>query len=404
MKKTRVIVIGAGDRGNIYASYSMSREGSEKLEIIGVCEPNIARREAFALKYSLEENIFENYQELFRQEKIADAVFICTQDKDHFEPLKLAIGKGYDVLVEKPVITTPEEYEQIISVLKNSKNKICIAHVLRYTKFFREIKKLVDEKAIGEVRSISHFEDIGFYHFAHSYVRGNWSQERKSSPIILAKCCHDLDILNWILDSFPKKISSQGTINFFNKQNRPEKASLRCHDCPLINDCEFSAFKIYSKKKGWVHKIGVEEYGSVEAALINGPYGRCVFSSDNDVCSYQSVHMVYPNDIQVHFEMNSLSSEITRKIRIFGTKGEIEGDFRENKIYVKNFWEKKEEISLGEYEKGHGGGDFNCVEEFIKLVNAEIEQQNNLEILNSHHMAFLAEKSRKEERIINTRW
>lgn len=401
MKQINIVVIGAGNRGNIYSSFCKDKIKSKKINIIGVCEPNKIKREKFAKEYNLKSNIFENYEEFFKNKnQHCNAVFICTQDNDHLEPLLKSIEYGYDILVEKPVVTNVDDYNTLIKALENNtSSKIMIAHVLRYTNFFKTLKSILNKREIGKIRSITHFEDIGFFHFTHSYVRGNWKSSLNSSPIILAKCCHDLDILNWLVESTPLEVNSYGELNYFISKSAPKNSSKKCFNCIYKDDCVFSAFKIYNKESKWTQKTNIEQYDSIIEMIKQSNYGDCVYYNTNNVPDYMSTHLIYPENIHIQFEMNALSKKITRNTRIFGSHGEIEADFNKNKILIKKFWGQNEEIIVNSGISGHGGGDLGCVEGFVELINGNIEV-DVFEVLKSHYIALKIEESRVNKKSI----
>ena len=402
----KLLVVGAGNRG--YDTYGKLIKQRDDTKIIGIAEPNNEKRERFAKDHNIpKERQFSSWNELFSLDKFADGVVIATPDRLHVEPAIIAMEKGYHILLEKPIAPTPEEVQKVIDVAKKTKKIVVVGHVLRYTKFFRKLKEIIQLKTIGDVIGIDHIENIGFYHFAHSFVRGNWRNSKESSPSILAKSCHDLDILYWLSDSKCKVISSFGELTYFKAANKPPNAGDRCLDCPseIEEKCPYSAKKIYlTDYTGWpvsVISIDLSYKGRVKA-LREGPYGRCVFSCDNDVVDHQIVNIVFENGIKATFTMTAFSDTITRRIRVFGTLGEIRGEFEKGEIEVIRFADTRRDfyrINIYDSDMGHGGGDKGIVDHFISLLKGvKVENPTDIEAsAHSHFMAFGAEKSRLKE-------
>ncbi|MGO1527595.1 MAG: Gfo/Idh/MocA family protein, partial [Senegalia sp. (in: firmicutes)] len=275
-----------------------------------------------------------------------------------------------------------------------------IAHVLRYTPFFSKIKEIIDSGKIGKLMTISHNENIGYFHFAHSFVRGNWRNSDLSSPLILQKSCHDMDILLWLVGESCKKISSFGHLSYFKEENHPEGAGQRCIDCKVEATCPYSAKKLYYKNIGnWpttvISDIQTEE--AVTRALEEGPYGRCVYLCDNNVCDNQSTIMEFENEVTATFNLSAFTNKVHRTIKIMGSKGEIRADDSKNEIEVELF-ESNERIIYNPkvLVGGHGGGDTGIMNDFIASILSE--DGNGLtsasKSVQSHIMAFAAEESR----------
>lgn len=280
-----------------------------------------------------------------------------------------------------------------------------VSHVLRYTPFFRKIKEILNKKTIGQIRFISLIENIGFFHYAHSYVRGNWRNHKISAPIILAKSCHDLDILYWLLDSKFKRVYSDSSKRYFNLDNLLDQESKRCLDCDIEKDCPYSAKKLYFKAdKGWPVSVITDDlsYKGRIKALNETNYGKCVYRSDNDQLDVQSLLLRFENDVSAHFTLTAFSKEMTRKINIFGTEGEIEGNLKKGKIIVKPFIKENREYEIS-FTGGHAGGDRRLIAAFEELlINNNIDNKSNLiSTLESHLVALAAEKSRDGKRAVN---
>ncbi len=410
MKKISLALIGAGDRGmHSYAPYAIHKP--HEVEFVAVAEPDQQKREAFRKQFGISEDCcFTDYKDLLDKPKLADGVLVCLQDRMHVEPAMLALEKGYHVMLEKPMSVDPAECIKIGNCAEQYNKILVICHVLRYTPFFSTIKDLIDKRTIGELISIQHNENVSYWHQAHSYVRGNWRKAEESSPMILAKSCHDLDILLWLVGADCIKLSSFGSLSHFKKENAPEGAPERClQGCPSERECPYYAPKIYlTNKTEWPTSVISSDLSIAGRlnALKNGPYGRCVYHCDNDVVDHQVVNMEFKNGITAAFTMCAFTNEMSRTIKLMGTKGEIRGHMEKNQIEVIEFGNSKKttiDLNVGVDIHGHGGGDERLMADFISLIREE--NKNGLtsakNSVQSHLMAFAAEKSRIEGKVIN---
>lgn len=408
MKKITAILIGAGDRGaNAYASYAINNP--ETIEFIAVVEKDNAKRENFQKAHNIPDDMaFDNWDDVFAKEKFADAVLICTNESYHYEPTKLAMAKGYNILLEKPITQNANTCVEIGDAAANYDKVFMLCYVLRYTPFFFEIKKVLDEGRIGQIKTIVHKEHTGIAHFSHSYVRGMFSREENAGPMILSKCCHDMDILNWLTDSKCVRLNSYATQTYFNEKNAPEGAPARCTDgCPVSDSCYFYAPKMYSAQRSGfnVDMISLDKSPAGKMkALKEGPFGRCVYRCDNNVVDSQIINMEYENGANVSFSMTAYSEECYRTIHITGTKGEIEGNLEKNEFVVRDFASGKHDtVNVSTVLDRHSGGDYFIMTDFIKLVREGKTggRTNAKGAVDSHVMCFAAEKSRKEGKEIN---
>ncbi len=400
----KIAVIGAGNRGkDVYGN--LIKE-NDNLKISAVAEPQKARREELAQTHNIPpKKQFKNWEDLLYEERLADAVIISTGDKLHFNPLKIALEKGYKVLCEKPITDNFEELNILNNKYNNYTDKVMVSHVLRYTPFFNRIKELLSSKLIGDVRFINLIENIGFFHYAHSYVRGNWRNKNIGAPIILAKSCHDLDILYWLLESKVKRVYSDSSDRYFNKSNDPLNAGQRCLKCEIESSCPYSAKKIYLREEnGWPVSVITDDLsyeGRIEA-LRKSNYGKCVYKSDNDQLDVQSLLLKYENGISAHLSLTAFSDEMTRKINIFGTHGEIIGDLDKGIIEVRPFLSDNKTIEIG-YKGGHAGGDEKLIEAFEQFLYTDQRKNESdlMSALESHFVALAAEKSRLNNNAVN---
>lgn len=402
-RKPSLAVIGAGARGLIsYAPYFS--QFPDEAEIAAVAEPNEARRNAFADRFGLPgERVFSSWEQLLDLPRMCDALLICTQDRMHFEPTMAALRKGYHVLLEKPMSNDPSECIAMTEMANRSGLLLTICHVSRYIPFWKRIKTLISEGRIGEVVSIQHNENVGYLHYAHSFVRGNWRNASLSSPMILAKSCHDMDLIRWLADSDCVRVSSFGSLSHFRPENAPEGAADRCTDgCAAEASCPYSAKRFYSLD------LETNPYAALIAdpptlpnrmdAILTGPYGKCVYRTDNDVVDHQVVNMEFANGATAMFSMCGFTRDTNRIVQIMGTQGEIRGDLLREEVDLFEFDGGKRTLfhTPGE-EGGHHGGDAGVLRQFLSDLREErfagslTSAEASLE---SHLMAFAAEDSR----------
>ena len=405
-KQITAIIIGAGNRGRLYARYAQNYP--EHMKVVGVSDILESRCTAMADKHNVPaENRFGHYNEVFKKPKFADVVVVSTPDDRHLEPCLKALEMGYDVLLEKPAAQTEEECLQILRASKKSGRIVGVCHVLRYSPYFIALKKVVDSGVIGDLVNIQHFEPIQYAHMAHSYVRGNWRSEKQTTPIILAKSCHDLDIMRWIVGKPCETISADGSLYLFKKENTPAGAPYRCTDgCPHQDTCPYSAIDIYVKKKAHLGvfdlKNNKDEAEILEKLKTTG-YGRCVYQCDNDQPDHYVAEMTFEGGKTGSFTMDAFTPWGGRRTRIMGTMGYIEGDMKKFTVWDYKTGKQKvwsmEVQDAEEYKgSGHGGGDYALVRDFIEAVALQDPNRLSSSIdasIESHVMGFAAEKSRK---------
>lgn len=401
MKKVTFAIMGMGNRGTAYAGKQL--KFPEEMEVVAMADNRRERLDS-ANKYLHlpEDRLFASAEALLSVPKLADIMIVATQDAQHREHALRAMELGYDLLLEKPISNKLADVVEIAAAAKRLGRRVIVCHVLRYTPFYRKVKDLLDSKAIGEICSIEASEHVGYYHYAHSFVRGNWHNEKASSPMILAKCCHDMDILCWLAGKDCKKLSSFGSLRYFKAENCPEGAAERCADCKL--DCPFHAQRFYlSRIPGWPSNILQPEptEENILQTLDVTDYGKCVFKMDNDVVDHQSINMLLEDEVTVTFQMLGFTNRQTRLLRVFGTEGELWGDFHENKICVQRFNKELQTFDLndpGADFSGHGGGDAGLIYDLIRLYRGDDFDTTSVTFLEnsvqSHYMAFAAEQSR----------
>ncbi|KAK1898611.1 putative oxidoreductase YteT [Dissostichus eleginoides] len=415
----RLIVVGAGCRGEIYSSFGSIHP--ERLKVVGVADPRKFARTKLQQQHNIvNENIFEDWHTMVEREKFADAVAICTPDRHHKEPAVAFAKKGYHVLLEKPMATTAEDCTAIVEACTQSGVMLSVGHVLRYDPIIHNIKELIEAGAIGDVMHIQHLEPVGFWHFAHSFVRGNWRNEEESSFALLAKSCHDIDLIHhWAGARRCLKVTSFGSVSHFGKKDKPAGAGNRCLDCSIEADCPYSARKIYMDRvkqgnTGWPVSVicpnSFPDIESVTEALETGPYGRCVYECDNDVCSNQVVNMEFEGGLTAAFSMVAFTEEICkRKTTIYGSKGELSYDGQEVRVFDFLTQRSTKHSPLSGAPRhfmsmsGHGGADYYLMDAFVSAVannDPSLIRSGPEETLMSHLLVFEAERSRLEGRVV----
>lgn len=390
-----------------------TRHAYQSEEIVAVVEPDEGRRKAAADEFRIPpERQFESVDEFYRLGKICDAVIISSMDRDHYAQTMEALNIGYDILLEKPISPSPEECLRIQRKANEKGRKVIVCHVLRYTNFFAEIKKIIDSGELGKIITIQHNENIGNFHMAHSFVRGNWRRSDLASPIIMQKSCHDMDILAWLVDSGAKRISSYGSLAYFKEENAPAGSAERCLDCKVAADCRFDARKAYLPVRGqWpatVVSADQTEEGLLQA-LETSPYGHCVYRMDNDVCDHQVTVIEFKNGVTATFNLSGFTNKMHRTLKIMCEHGEIRGDDYKNIIEVTRFNSNMADagqqtvIHPAALGGGHNGGDTGLMNDFLEnLEKADFNSRSSIDMsVESHLMAYAAEEARVNGTVID---
>ena len=411
-RQVTVIIIGAGNRGNTYARFFGMYP--DEVKVVGVSDILEHRCRKMSDTHGVApEHRFGDWSEVFKVPKFADAVVVSTPDDVHYGPCMKALEMGYDVLLEKPVAQTEKECKAILAQAHKYKRIVAVCHVLRYAPYFIALRQAVRSGAIGDIVSVQHMEPIQYAHMAHSYVRGNWRNSKQTTPIILAKSCHDLDILRWIIDSPCKSIVADGSLHLFRPENAPEGAPLKCTDgCPHESTCPYSAIDIYTRKKahlGVFDLDGNRDPDFILQRLKTPPYdsyARCVYHCDNDQPDHYVSEMVFEGGQTAAFSMEAFAPAGGRRTRIMGTMGYIDGDGSQFTMW--DFHTLKPKVwnlkvsEIPEYKgSGHGGGDYPLARDFVEAVAAHDPDKLTSTIdvsIESHVMGFAAERSRKTGR------
>lgn len=412
-KPITVAIAGLGGRGkDTYAPMALSRP--DLMKIVAIADIVPEKVADVAQTYGVPpEGCFASAEEMLAQPRLADVLFVCTQDRQHVGHAIPALEKGYHILMEKPVSPVLSECQRVLQAAKKAQRQVVVCHVLRYTPFFQKIKEMIDSGRIGRVVSVQSLENVVYWHQAHSFVRGNWRREEDTSPMILQKSCHDLDILLWLLGERCARVSSFGSLSYFREENAPAHSAARCRDCQARESCPYDAYKIYLTDEetgvlhghtGWPADIVCMHptEAGIRAALEDGPYGRCVYRCDNDVVDHQVVNMELEHGQTIGFTMCAFTKTGGRTLKIMGTHGDIRADMHENFIDVEVYGGETEHIdvrTLAADLSGHAGGDIRMVEEFLEMLAAGGQPSGTLSTLEasieSHLAALAAEQSRK---------
>lgn len=418
MKQLTAILIGAGGRGTAYSTQMHMM--SEKYKIIAVADPNGEKRRVIKEMFGFAEDMcFESWEDILSCPKMADLAVITTSDHLHYAPAMKAISLGYDILLEKPVAQTVRECTDIANAAREKGVSVLVCHVLRYTPFFNKLKRILDSGVIGDVMSIDQTEAIGSVHFSHSFVRGNWHSEKESTPMILAKTCHDLDMIQWLIGKPCKKVSSFGSLVHFTEKNAPEGSPKQCIDgnCPHAETCPYQSERLYIKGiKGapWkdIFKKQVATHADfsdeeLREALKRTDYGLCVYHANNDMVDNQIVNMEFADGVTAHLTVNAFN-EGGRHIRIYGTKGELFAFASSKKIRVFTFedWAWKEYPVLEDGESiigGHEGGDHGIIRDLYAYLTDSYEGNSVADIrvsVANHLIGFAAEEARHTDTVV----
>ncbi|MYT75432.1 MULTISPECIES: Gfo/Idh/MocA family oxidoreductase [unclassified Streptomyces] len=399
-RPVRVALVGAGNRGLTYAEWI--KQHPERAELVAVADPRPAARAASGAPVQ-----YEDWRPL-AEERIADAVIVATQDRDHVEPVLALARAGYAILAEKPLAPTEEETRTLVEGVREAGVLFAVCHVMRYMPYTDLVKEVVDSGVLGQLVSVDHLEPVGWWHYAHSYVRGPWSSERDSSPMLLAKSCHDLDWLSYVLgDARIEQVASFGGLRHFTPGNAPEGSGERCLDCAVEAQCPYSALKLYVptlRERGPVwpvtHVTEATDEAGLLTALREGPYGMCVYRSDNDVVDHQVLAMQLSDGVTATFQMVAFTEQTHRQTRIFGSHGWLRGDGE--RVTVQDFRTGETVVhelgaSGSNAADGHGGGDTALVEAFVRAVatgDPAAVRSGTTASLGSHLAAFAAERAR----------
>ena len=409
---TSVVAIGCGSRTKIYASLMASL--GDQFSLVAVADPDPQRR--LAIKKICEDATileFDSAEALLHETQLADLAIIATPDGQHCTQAIAAMRRGYDLLLEKPIATNAEDVAKVEREAERLNRKVVVCHVLRYSAFYQKVKEIVDSGRLGSVVSIQATEGVGAFHHAHSFVRGHWRNEEATSPMILAKSCHDLDILQWIAGSRCSTVSSVGGVRHFRPDSAPPGAAMGCFlDCPQSGRCDYDAQKYLSSESQWLSYVvptlnvdGLKPEATLEW-LKQSPWSRCVYHCDNTAVDHQVVQMEFKNSVTATFTMTAFANG--RSLEIYGTKACLRG----GEVYKNNCgWDMlitdhigggTEEVRVQANQLGynsHGGGDFGLVDTLQTILTTGDRSSSDFliaESVESHFMAFAADRSRRQ--------
>ena len=414
----KVAILGCGSRGAGYGKHMFSNP--DKYKIVSICDINTRILDRYSKEWGVDSaNLFTDENEFFK-EKRADILVIGTQDRDHVRMCIKALELGYHILLEKPISPIKEELLALLETHKKHPQNVVVCHVLRYAPAFVKIKELLSSKVIGELRLIEWTEQVAFWHQAHSFVRGNWRRDDQTSPMIMQKCCHDLDLLQYYFGDKCESVYSTGDLSFFKEEFQPEGAADNCYDCKYRNTCPYSAEYGYIERwheKGdpedlWPFNVCCSDVPLTEEKLREAyrtnQYGKCVFKCDNCVVDNQMVNMKFKNGVKVNLTMTGFTAVPGRKATFYGTLGEIRFDDFADFIEVVEFGKTPVRYNISELVDtdkagyGHGGGDLIMVDSLYDMIyNKDSKVTTSLEAsVESHLMALCAEESRKSGNVV----
>lgn len=407
----RLALIGAGNRGaGVFGAYAL--EMPHRAQFVAVVEPDATRRKAFAEAHGIPENFqFASPEAFFADPpKSMDGVVIATMEDRRLDLLLGAMEGNWHILVEKPLSTTPEDLIRIYDATRDYPNILIVCHPMRLTPVYRTIKKLVDSGAYGEIICIQHSENLAWHHMAHSYVRGLWNDERLSS-MLLAKSCHDLDLLVYLTGRRAVKVSSMGSLQYFRKENAPPGAPAFCLEgCPHSETCPYDAARIYFDEDpdpAYIrHLGGIRDKTRLKEELLRSPFGKCVFQSDNTVVDNQVVQFQLEGGIHVSFTMCGHNALERRMTKISLTNGEIEFDGLAAEVRARKFEPRTDEVIRLQAKGTHGGGDLGIMENFTgAILSGDLSRLVTpiRDSLEGHLLVFAAEEARKNGTVLDVR-
>ncbi len=416
-RELTVAVVGAGSRGNVYPAYGKKFPGTMK--VVAVADINPYRRDRMGDQWGIPaERRFNDYRDLLKageNGKLADILLVTLPDHLHYDAAMKGMDQGYDMLVEKPMAQTEKECRDLLAKQRETGRIVGLGHVLRYAPYYVAMKSAIDRGLIGEIMSIQHTELVDKIHTSHSYVRGNWRNSKIATPMILSKCCHDLDIIRWFIGKRCTHASAEGEQRYFIAKNRPEGAPARCTDgCPHEKNCPYSSIRIYVKNRSWTAPLDPPPNATEEQMMEKlraSPYCRCVFACDNDQPEQYAAALRFENGVSVAFSYEALSPVGQRRTRVIGTKGMLEGGgigFRFTELATGKYWDWNMKVQdVPGYElSGHGGGDLRLMRDFLVAVDTRDPSAltSTLEAsIESHLIGFACEESRLTGRKVAVR-
>ena len=402
MEKIKVVIIGVGIRGR-YTYGNYFEKNKNLYEVVAVVENKIGRRNKFQEIFNLPQNrVFENLDDFFKVEKIANAVIISSIDNTHYDAAVKSLKKGYNVLVEGPVANSLDKLVNLENICEENKDKIFMAAMpYRYSSFFKKLKNIIESKELGQLININYNSYIGYDKFAHKYVRGNWRLDSDTAPIFLSNSCYDLDMLEYLTNSTCEKVSSFGELNYFKRENLQLDMSELCSRCSIDKECPYCAYKIYLNDEELSKGVHINPTKiNINKILKNSQYGQCVYSCDNNICDNLISILKFKNNMTASLNISAFTKEESTNIRLMFTHGEVYGDFQNHLISIKKFIDNKEKIIRLQEE--------NINEKLIEDFLIRVKNKDNTNIkskvsstISSHALAFAAEFARVNESVVD---
>ena len=422
--KIKAIVVGYGDRGSVYSNYAITNP--DKFEVVGVVDPNPFKQALCKEKFNLKDSqIFSSIDDCLKVKPECDLFINTTMDQYHYEIMKAILNAKYNLLTEKPIVGDKNQLLELKSLAEKNNCQVFVCHVLRYTPFYATIKKMILENKIGKIFSIQMDEHVGIAHYGGSYVRGKWNNEEKCmSSFLLAKSCHDIDIMCWLNNTtIPTEVAAFGGRYFFTRENAPKESTESCFDCPLEKECLYSAIKHYiecnwSSNLTWpqinkkIEDITLEDKVNF---LKNSLYGKCIFKVDEaDITDREAIIVNFKDGSVGNFNQIGGAPQAGRYIHIVGSLGEIVGNAesgiitympasRDSLICERIEIDVNKEINTNFGFSGHMGGDYAIMESVINYLNGDkssISITSLNDSINSHLVVFASEEARKQDKVI----
>lgn len=417
-----IAAVGAGHRTRGYCLYALDHPG--QMKVVAVADPDPVNRNRLADQHGIPAAMrFDGYEALAQRPRLADAVINGTMDRLHYASAMPLIDKGYHMLLEKPIAPTRQEVCDLVDAARRRNVTVMICHVLRYAPIYRQVKSVLAAGDIGRVVTMRTCEMVSYHHMATSYVRGKWNSSRTSNPILLAKCCHDLDIIAWLMSGQPvARVASFGALTIFRPENAPAGAADRCLDgCQVEQTCPYSVRRLHVDTSfGWGYPFemlkdpaNLTPQQKLDALRGDNPYGRCVWRCDNDVVDHQTVIIQFANGVTATHHLCCATARPTRTIHIVGTGGELEADFETGKITVRHFDPNDAtgyraqtidtRMTGGGGQGGHGGGDSGLIVDFISTLQGRQPSPGATRVedsLTSHLIAFAADESMRLGQVV----
>jgi len=404
------VLVGAGNRGRgIFGQYAL--DNPHRAKFVAVVEPETQRRAAFAQAHAIPPELcFESTAAFFNRHpgKIADALVVATVEDVRGEPVTLATAAGYAVLCEKPLALTPAATIAITDRARAHPGLFMVCHQMRYAPLFRTLKRLVDSGTYGRIINVEHSENLSYHHMAHSFVRGFFNNDRLT-PMILAKSCHDMDFLLYLIGAKPVRVASFGSLTHFREENAPAGAPKFCLDgCPVATTCIYEATRAYLQKDtdpAYIRQMGVvRNQADVLELLKTNRFGRCVYRCDNNVVDHQVCSFEFAGGVTASFSMAGHNGLERRRTRLMMEDGEIDLDTSRSTIEICRF-STGERITVKPDLSGgtHGGGDKAIMDDFTSAVlydRKDLVLTSVADSLDSHLMAFAAEEARKTGAVV----